>query len=43
MRCRSCGTEYVPQALNWLCPECQAIGGETLSGREFLVESIEVE
>ncbi len=43
MRCRACGAEHVPQGLNWLCPECQAIGGEIISGREFSVESIEVE
>jgi hydrogenase nickel incorporation protein HypA/HybF len=43
MRCRTCGAEYVPQDLNWLCPRCAAVGGEVITGREFLVESIEVE
>jgi hydrogenase nickel incorporation protein HypA/HybF len=43
MRCRTCGAEYVPQDLSWLCPRCKASGGEIISGREFLVDSIEVQ
>ena len=42
-RCRSCGHEFQPENRNWACPQCGAIGGEVLRGREFLVESIEVE
>ena len=43
VRCRACGQEFEPQDLNWACPHCAAVGGEILSGREFQVESIEVE
>jgi len=43
VRCRACGQEFAPQNSNWACPQCSAIGGDILQGREFLVESIEVE
>ena len=43
VRCRACGEEFIPQDFNWACPKCLAIGGDVLSGREFMVESIEVE
>jgi len=42
-RCRTCGHEFEPQGQNWLCPNCQALGGEVIAGKEFYVESIEVE
>jgi hydrogenase nickel incorporation protein HypA/HybF len=42
IRCRKCSCDF---HLNddWSCPACAAIGGEVQSGREFFVESIEVE
>lgn len=43
VRCRACGQEFSPHDYDWACPRCSAIGGEVLRGREFLVESIEVE
>ncbi len=43
VRCRACAREFAPQGMNWACPQCAAIGGEVLSGREFSVKSIEVE
>jgi len=43
VRCTVCGAEFSPQGYSWLCPQCEAIGGEVVSGRELLVESIEVE
>ncbi len=43
LRCRSCSSDYQPVDLNWMCPQCGALGGDVLAGREFLVESIEVE
>ena len=43
VRCRACGSEFEPQDLNWACPQCLAVGGDTLRGQEFRVESIEVE
>ncbi len=42
-RCRACGHEFALQDGNWACPACQALGGEFIAGREFYMESIEVE
>lgn len=43
LRCRSCGAEFQPEERDWLCPNCGATGGDVVAGREFTVESIEVE
>ena len=43
-RCRECGAEYHPPDTRlWSCPECGALGGEIVAGREFSVASLEVE
>jgi hydrogenase nickel incorporation protein HypA/HybF len=43
-RCRECSADYEPpDARVWTCPQCGALGGEVVSGREFFVASIEVE
>ena len=42
-RCRACGHEFALQDGNWACPACRALGGEFIAGREFYMESIEVE
>lgn len=42
-RCHECETTYGPQGLDWTCPACGALAFEVLSGREFRVESIEVD
>lgn len=43
-RCHACGAEYPPpDSRLWTCPECDALGGEVIAGREFSVASIEVE
>ena len=43
-RCYACGTEYTPpDSRLWTCPECEALGGEVIAGKEFYVASIEVE
>jgi hydrogenase nickel incorporation protein HypA/HybF len=42
-RCAACGHEFAMRDRNWICPACQAWGGEVISGREFYMESIEVE
>lgn len=43
-RCHACGAEYTPpNSRIWTCPECEALGGEVIAGREFSVSSIEVE
>jgi hydrogenase nickel incorporation protein HypA/HybF len=43
-RCKECGEEFPMQRdRTWLCPQCQAHGGKVISGREFFMQSIEVE
>jgi hydrogenase nickel incorporation protein HypA/HybF len=43
-RCHACGTEYEPpDSRIWACPQCGALGGEVIAGKEFYVASIEVE
>lgn len=43
-RCQECGIEYTPPSSRlWTCPECNALGGEVIAGREFSVASIEIE
>ena len=43
VRCRPCQHEFTPEGMNWLCPRCGGLIQEVISGREFYVESIEVE
>jgi hydrogenase nickel incorporation protein HypA/HybF len=45
IRCKQCGKEFTLNQESWQfsCPECQSADIELLSGREFTVESIEVE
>jgi hydrogenase nickel incorporation protein HypA/HybF len=44
VRCSACGAEYAPpDSRIWTCPECDALGGAVIGGREFSVVSIEVE
>ena len=42
-RCPSCGKEFALHGDEWACPACQSPGPEILTGREFFMESIEVE
>jgi hydrogenase nickel incorporation protein HypA/HybF len=42
-RCKGCGQEFKPDKLDWHCPNCGQLGGEVIAGKEFYVESIEVE
>jgi len=43
-QCRSCKAEYAPpDSRLWTCPECGALGGDVIAGKEFFVSSIEVE
>ena len=42
-RCRNCATEFEPVNHDWHCPACEALGGEVIAGKEFYVESIEVD
>jgi hydrogenase nickel incorporation protein HypA/HybF len=41
--CRNCGEGFSPPEYDWRCPKCGSLGGEMTSGREFYVDSIEVE
>jgi len=44
VRCHQCGAEYAPpDSRIWTCPQCEALGGEVIAGKEFSVASIEVE
>ena len=44
VRCHECGAEYAaPDSRLWSCPDCDALGGEIIAGKEFSVASIEVE
>ena len=42
-RCRQCKNEFEPEGMNWFCPRCGGIMEEVISGREFYVESIDIE
>ena len=42
-RCKGCGAEYEPEGLSLRCPQCGAGNFEILSGRELLLERVEVE
>lgn len=42
VRCRTCSADF-HLTDDWTCPACASIGGEVQGGREFYVESIEVE
>jgi hydrogenase nickel incorporation protein HypA/HybF len=44
VRCHTCGAEYTPpDSRLWTCPECAALGGEVIAGREFSITTIEIE
>lgn len=44
VRCHVCDAEYSPpDSRLWTCPQCDALGGEVIAGREFSVASIEIE
>ena len=43
LRCRQCSQEFAPDGMDWHCPHCRALGGDITAGREFYLESIEVE
>jgi hydrogenase nickel incorporation protein HypA/HybF len=43
LRCRQCAHEFEPKAMDWHCPQCNTLGGEVTAGKEFYVDSLEVE
>ena len=43
LRCRDCSTTFSPQGGDGICPECYSLSMEIIGGREFYIESMEVE
>ncbi|MGI6737558.1 MAG: hydrogenase maturation nickel metallochaperone HypA [Anaerovoracaceae bacterium] len=43
MRCPSCGKLFVRRPLSFACPDCGVDGEPTDIGKEFYIDSIEVE
>jgi len=39
-RCRQCGTEFPPVALDGVCPECGQVDFDVIKGREFRIKDI---
>lgn len=43
LMCQACGHRWEPTGADWRCPVCGAARAQAVQGREFYVESIEVE
>jgi hydrogenase nickel incorporation protein HypA/HybF len=43
LACRACGQKWNPSDNDWQCPACGQLQADAITGREFYVESIEVE
>ena len=43
LTCAACGHRWEPADADWTCPACQAQQAQVIQGREFFVESIEVD
>ena len=43
MRCRKCGSSFSPGKILDSCPECQAWDAEITAGKEFYIDTIEVD
>lgn len=42
LRCYNCQKEFNPDE-TFLCPYCNSLGGDIIEGKEFYIDSIEVE
>ncbi len=42
-RCHACETVFSPENRQWTCPQCGELSLEIVAGKEFYVDSIEVE
>jgi hydrogenase nickel incorporation protein HypA/HybF len=42
-KCQTCNQTFKLEEFNWTCPHCQGNIVDVISGKELLVESIEVE
>jgi hydrogenase nickel incorporation protein HypA/HybF len=43
LRCRQCQNEFEPGERDYHCPQCNTLGGEVIAGREFYLDSMQVE
>lgn len=43
LKCQKCGALFEKRPLSFDCPECGGQGGPTEIGKEFYIESIEIE
>jgi len=43
VRCRDCGDVFRPQKESWECPQCKKWEVDIIKGKEFYMESIEVD
>jgi hydrogenase nickel incorporation protein HypA/HybF len=43
VHCRKCGHEFTPVGENWQCSQCGEWDVEIISGKDFYLESLEVE
>lgn len=43
MKCRACAAEFVPTPEEWICPKCGQWQAEVVAGKEFFIDSIEVD
>jgi len=43
VRCRNCSTEYTPENMKIVCPQCKEQKIEIISGRELYIDSLDVE
>jgi hydrogenase nickel incorporation protein HypA/HybF len=43
LRCRNCQREFEPRERDYLCPQCGTLGGDVVAGREFYLDSLQVE
>ena len=41
--CEACGHEWQPEGADWTCPQCRQAKARVVAGREFFVDSIEVD
>jgi len=43
MKCRACGEEFTTAPDEWICPKCTQWQAEVIAGKEFYIDSIEVD
>jgi hydrogenase nickel incorporation protein HypA/HybF len=43
VQCGTCSHQWQPPTADWTCPSCGAARARIVAGREFYVDSIEVE